>query len=122
MTKKRTKKGPTLTPAAWTRLQPFLYRKESRQRVILYLVASGYTLAEIIALTPDELRRIPVHPDMEVYVGETLLQRKGQRAFAFPTGAPLTPAYLYRLVRSTSRLRTGKAMSEDQLRQFICST
>lgn len=121
MTTKTT--ASLLKETQWARLQPFLRFRSARQRVILYLIAAGYTVGEITRFTRKDLFKLPVHVDVSVWRDEMQEEDKDSLlAFVFPSGKPLTHTYLYRLIRASAMKATGRPMSQEQLRMFIRSS
>lgn len=119
----KTTTAPLLKESQWGRLQPFLRFRSARQRVILYLVAAGYTVGDITRLTRKELFKLPVHIDVSVWRDEMQEENKNSLlAFVFPSGKPLTHTYLYRVIRAAAMKAVGRPMSQEQLRHFVRST
>ena len=104
----------------WSRLQPFLRFRSARQRVILYLIAAGYTVGDITRMTRKELFKLSVHVDVSVWRDEMQEGFKNSViAFVFPSGKPLTHTYIYRLIRAAALKAVGRPMSQEQLRTFL---
>jgi hypothetical protein len=104
----------------WERLQPFLFLKEARQRVILYLIACGYSVGDLINMTIPEIRGLHMHPEIEVARDEMLDGVKGPLAFVFPTtGKPVTRPTFYRALRLAAKSATGRVMSQEQFREYL---
>lgn len=101
------------------RLLPFLKHKEVRQRLILYLIADGYTIAELTRLTAKELRAMELKYDMDVVRDEVLDGRSSGLAFLYPNGSPVPHTAYYRLIRRAALLAVGRPFSQEKFRAYI---
>lgn len=117
----KTKTSKSVVSARrWERLQPFLKRREVRQRLMLYLLAADYTVGELVKLTRKELRSLPLHPDMSTARDEMFeLFPEGDLAFVFPSGDPMKHTNIYRIIRTATKIVTGIGMSQEQFREFL---
>ena len=99
-----------------------MHRKSARQRVILFLIASGYTVADLVAMSLADARKIKLPADIDVYRAEAFNGRKTGLAFIYPNGNPMRLSTYYRLVRETTLKVTGRPMSQDAFRVYIVSS
>jgi hypothetical protein len=107
---------------AYERLQPWLYRKSARQRLILYLIAEGYTVGDLTRMKVGDLRQVKLPPEIDVDRDNILHGRTSGHAFIYPNGKLIPHTAYYRLIRSTSNKVTGRPMSQEKFRVFINST
>ncbi len=103
------------------RLEPFLHRKSARQRVILYLLAGGYTVGQLVAMRVSALRTLKLPIEMQVCRDEMLEGRSSGRAFLYPNGTPLPHTAYYRIVRGAAEKVLGRPMSQELFRAYIQS-
>jgi hypothetical protein len=108
-----------MKPAAYEKLKPFLHRKSARQRVILFLLADGYTVRELVAMDVAGLRACKLPVDLAVSRDETLEDRRIGPAFAYPNGKGLPHTAFYRLVRAAAQRAIGRPMSQEQYREWV---
>jgi hypothetical protein len=117
--KAKTSKS-VVTGKRWERLQPFLKRREVRQRLMLYLLAANFTVGELVKLTRKELRGLSLHPEMATARDEMFeLFPQGELAFVFPSGDPMKHTNIYRIIRTASQMVTGIGMSQEQFREYL---
>lgn len=105
----------------YKRLEPFLIDKRARQRLILFLVADGYTVGELVAMRAGELLALTLPIAMQVCRDEVLDRRSSGPAFSYPGGAPLPCTAYYRLLRRTAEKVLGRPMSQEMFRTYIQS-
>lgn len=105
----------------YQRLLPFLKDKRARQRVILYLIADGFTVGELVAMTVRELRAIELPVELMVMRDEVLNGHKTGFAFITSHGKQLLHTSYYRLVRITAEKVLGRPMSQETFRAYIQS-
>jgi hypothetical protein len=110
-----------LNKKQYQRLEPFLHRKSARQRVILYLIAQGYTFNELIAMTVRALRAMELPVEMQVYRDDMLNGHKSGPAFLYPSGNPLRATDYRRLVQESAGKVLGRPMSRAAFRAYINS-
>lgn len=108
-----------MTKIAYERLKPFLHRKSARQRVILYLIAEGYTVGELVAMSAAQLRALKLPVELQVARDEMLDGIKGGKAFVYPGGKALPHTAFYRLIRVAAETAVGQPMSQETFRQYI---
>ena len=119
MAKTKTNK-PIVSAKRWARLQPFLKRREVRQRLMLYLLAADYTVGELVTLKRKALRSLSLHPDMVTARDELFeLFPAGELAFVFPSGNAMKHTNIYRIIRTATQIVTGVGMSQEQLREYL---
>ena len=103
-------------------LQPFLHRKSARQKIILYLIAAGYSVPDLVKLDVPTLRSLALPIDLAVLMDEFMEGRKSGPAFRYPNGQAMPHTAFYRLIRATTKKVTGKPMTQDQFRAWIRKT
>lgn len=108
-----------MTDKEYQRLVPFLHRKSARQRLILFLIADGYTVVDLVAMRAFFLRALKLPVEMSVYRDEALADHTNPMAFTYPNGKPLPHTAYYRLVRVTAEKVLGRPMSQEQFRAYI---
>jgi hypothetical protein len=96
-----------LTDKEYQRLEPFLHRKSARQRLILFLIADGYTVVDLVGMRAFTLHTLKLPIEMSVYRDEALANHTNSMAFIYPNDKPLPHTAYYRLVRDFT-LRTLK--------------
>ena len=101
------------------RLLPFLHRKSARQRLILYLLAEGYTVGQLVAMRTSDLRGLNLPIEISVCRDEALDDMKQDRAFNYPNGKLIPHTAYYRLVRTTAQKVLDRPMSQEQFRRYI---
>lgn len=111
--------GRSVTRERYARLKLFLHRKSARQKVIIYLIAAGYTVPELIRLDVRDVRGLALPIDLAVLTEEFLEGRKSGPAFQYPGGKAMPHTAFYRLIRSTSQKVTGKPMTQEQFRGWL---
>lgn len=104
---------------AYERLQPWLFRKSARQRVILFLIADGYTVGDLTKMTVAELKQIKLPPEIDVDRDNFLEGRTSGAAFVYPQGNTIPHTNYYRLIRTTSVKVAGRPMSQEKFRDHI---
>lgn len=104
---------------AYERLEPFIYRKSSRQRLILYLIADGYTVADLVNMDVPQLFSIKLPVELDVTRDEVLTGRTSGSAFAYVNGKRLPHTSYYRLIRSTCEKVLKVPMSQEKFRTYI---
>lgn len=103
------------------RLEPFLHRKSARQRVILYLLAEGFTVGQLVKISVPALRTLKLPIEMQVCRDEMLEGRSRGNAFLYPNGTPLPHTAYYRIVRGAAEKVLGRPMSQELFRAYIKS-
>jgi hypothetical protein len=111
-----------LNKKVYERLAPFIHRKSARQRLILYLIADGYTVGDLVRMTVAELNKISLPVEMDVSRDEILDGRNTGYAFVFPGGKGMLHTTYYRLLRSTSEKVLKRPMSQEKFRDYIHSS
>ena len=105
----------------YKRLKPFLIDKRARQRLILFLIADGFTVGELVAMRVGEFYALKLPVEMQVCRDEVLNRRSSGTAFIYPGGAPLPYTAYYRLLRKTAEKVLGRPMSQEMFRTYIQS-
>lgn len=111
-----------MKPDQYDRLLPFLHRKSARQRVILFLIAKGYTVGELVSMKLSEARALKLPAEFAAYRDEALNGRRSGPAFQYPNGKPMPHTAYYRLVRVTAEKVLGRPMSQEVFRAYINSS
>jgi hypothetical protein len=106
----------------YLRLLPFLKKKAARQRLVLYLIAEGLTVAALARMTVPELQALELGFDMEVTRDEVLEGRQSGLAFVYPSGRAIGAPYFYRLLRTAATVTLGHPMSQEQFRRYLCES
>lgn len=106
----------------YARLQPFLHRKSARQKIILYLIAAGFSVPELVKMNVSTLRHQVLPIDLAVLMDEFLDGHKSVAAFRYPNGNRMPHTAFYRLIRTAATKVTGKPMTQDQFRAWIRKT
>jgi hypothetical protein len=109
-----------LSARAWGRIQPFLHHKRARQRVVLYLIAGGYTVPELVKMTVADLRVLRMHDELIVARDEATdgLSPK-DHAFANAHKKVLPHTAFYRIIRLAALSATGRTMSQEIYREYV---
>jgi ABC-type antimicrobial peptide transport system permease subunit len=110
-----------LNDKEYQRLLPFFHRKSARQRVILFLIAEGYTVGELVAMRTFALRHLKLPTEMSVYRDEALADYLQDMAFTYPNGKVIPHTSYYRLIRETAKKVLDKPMSQEQFKKYIKS-
>jgi hypothetical protein len=108
-----------LTEEEYKRLLPFFHRKSARQRLILYLIADGYNVADLVAMRTFALKQIKLPVEMRVYRDEVVAEFPYDMAFTYPNGKVKPHTSYYRLIRETAMKVLKRPMSQEQLRLYI---
>ena len=90
--------------------------------LILYLIADGYTVGDLVRMTVAELKKIPLPVEMDVSRDEILNGHNTGYAFVFPSGKKMPHTTYYRLLRSTSEKVLKRPMSQEKFRDYIHSS
>jgi hypothetical protein len=102
------------------RLEPFLYRKSARQRIILYLFARGLSVADMASMTPAALRELRLPDSLDIYREEMLNEQpKAKYAFVYPNGNHIPPSAYYRILRESTEKVLGRPLSLDTFKTYI---
>lgn len=105
---------------ALERLRPFIYRKSARQRVILFLLADGLSVGDLVRMSAAELRALTLPDEIAADRDNLLIDVHEGPAFVFPNGTPLQHPFYYRLVKAAALKVMGRPMSYDAFREYIC--
>ena len=89
--------------------------------MILTLLAEGYTVVQLVAMSVSALRALKLPIEMQVCRDEMLEGRSRGRAFFYPNGAPLPHTAYYRIVRGAAEKVLGRPMSQELFRAYIKS-
>ena len=108
-----------MTDKEYERLVPFLHRKSARQRLILYLIADGHRVVDLVAMRTFYLRNMELPVEMSVVRDEALAEKTFDTAFTYPGGKPLPHTAYYRLIRETAEKVLDRPMSQEQFRHYI---
>ncbi|KAF0190509.1 MAG: hypothetical protein FD165_2677 [Gammaproteobacteria bacterium] len=104
-------------------LHPFFHRRGDRQRLILYLIAEGYSAPKLSRLTIAELSAMNLPDEIMIYRDRVLdlLETQDQKAFVFvyPNGRVMGPTDFYRLVAQTTERTLGHPLSHKQFAEYL---
>lgn len=100
-------------------MQPFLHWKEARQRLILYFIADGYTVGELVAMRSFALKELKLPVEMSVYRDQASAEGTFEMAFTYPGGKIIPHTFYYRLIRVAAEKVLGRPMSQEQFRKYI---
>jgi hypothetical protein len=92
-----------------------------RQRLILYFLADGYRVADLVAMRTFALKELKLSIEMTVIRDEALAESTFDMAFVYPNGKPLPHTAYYRLIRQTALKVLERPMSQEQFRSYILS-
>lgn len=106
----------------YLRLLPFLHRKSVRQKIILYLIATGYSVPDLIKMNVPTLRALALPIDLAVPTDEVLEGRRNGPAFQYPGGKVILHTAFYRLIRIAAKRATGKPMTQTKYRAWLRKT
>lgn len=109
-----------LTNKQFEKLSPFLFRKASRQRIILYLVALGYSVSDMRKMKVGELKKITMHKDLEAARDEIIFElSEADHVFVLPNGNIMAHTTFYRLFRDVGKKVLGHPLSQEKLNEYI---
>lgn len=114
-----------MKPAALERLVPIIRHKAARTRLILYLVANGYTVQELHTMTVADLLAVDLPVSFaahreEVLDGRTTKDKRGY-AFMYPNGNEMPLAAFKRIIRETTFSVLGVTLAQVNFRRYITS-
>jgi len=93
-------------------LETVYRRRSSRQRIILYLLARGASLATLENMTSSELAVCSLPADLDVHrdvvVGSV---ETNDKVFSYPSGRAMNHTDFIRIVSQATNSALGKAMS-----------
>ncbi len=106
------------------RLEPFLHGKGARQRVILYLLADGFTIDDLMAITLAGLYALKLPVELQVardvaLEGYNKAEDSGKPAFRYPNGDPLPRTAYNVLLHACANKVLGLPMSQSLFRDYI---
>jgi len=106
------------------RLTPFFYRRSPRQRLILFLIAAGYSVPELCRFTVKDLKRLKLPDEIGMYRDQTLdlLEEAGDDSPAFtyyPSGRAMIHSDFYRIVSQATNQVLGNPLSHKVFAQYI---
>ena len=110
---------PELKPKQMERLAPFLYRKSTRQRIILYLLGAGYTVPELVRVTVSDLMAMKMPGEMAAYRDELVETAECEMAFCYPNGKPMQHNDFYTLLRRLPKPKNGSLFSQTSFKNYI---
>lgn len=109
-----------LTNEQFQRLLPFFFWRHSRQRVLLYLLAAGYSIKTLRHITVQELQDIPVHDEIKMLINEIVENSPASAmAFIFKENRKISYSYFYRLIGNSCLKTLGKKLTYQQFRDHI---
>ena len=89
--------------------------------MILYLLAEGYTVGQLVAMSVSALRTLKLPIAMQVCRDEMLEGLSRGNAFLYPNGTTLPHTAYYRIVRGAAEKVLGRPMSQELFRAYIKS-
>jgi hypothetical protein len=101
------------------KLRPFLHEKGARQKIIIYLIAAGYSVPDMVRLDVRTLRGLALPIDLAVLLDDFLDDRKEGPAFQYPNGKAIPHTAFYRHVRAACQKVLGRPMTVDQFRAWL---
>lgn len=105
---------------AYQRLKPFLHRKSARNKIILYLLAEGYTVGELRRLDVASLRKLSLPTELLAARARIVRGRAGGCAFVYKKSKKALPyTDYYRLLRIAGEHALGRRMSCEKLRRYL---
>jgi len=110
---------PKLKPKQMERLTPYLYRKETRQRIILYLLGVGYSVPELVRMKISDLKKLEFSDEMLGFRDELIETAECEKAFCYPNGKPMAHNDFYTLLRRLDNPEKGKRFSQTSFRKYI---
>jgi len=105
--------------SAFERLHPFLHHKGARQKLILYLIADGHSVADCVVMDLKTLRALDLPDEIAVCRDEAIDGRKSGLAFVYPSGQPIPHTAYYRLLRNASKKAIGRPLSQITFREYL---
>ena len=105
--------------AAYERLAPFLVRKGPRQKLMLFLIADGYKVADLVEMKTDTLKKLKLPVEMTVYRDQMLEDGDFPMAFTYPGGETIPFTIYHRLVITAAKKVLGRPMSQEQFRDYV---
>lgn len=107
----------------YDRLIPFLARRSARQRLILFLLADGMTVPDLVKFTVKNLKSLDLSDELVISRDEVLDKlpdfKPSSEVFVFPNGKSMTHTDFYRIVRQAAENAINKPMSRQQFLEFI---
>ncbi|WP_147305229.1 hypothetical protein [Alkalilimnicola ehrlichii] len=107
------------------KLQPFFRRRPSKSRLILFLVAEGYSVPDLLRMSVKELSSLDLPEEISHYRDETLLFIKdtseGAPAFQFKNGRPMLYGDFHRVISMATRYVLDKPLSQVAFQEHVSS-
>jgi hypothetical protein len=106
------------------RLKPFFHRRGARQRLILYLIATGHSVPSLCRMTVKDLMNLKLPHEIIIYRDQSLdlLEDAGDKSPAFtyhPSGLPMKHADFYRIVSQATKNVLDHPLSHRQFAEYI---
>lgn len=106
------------------RLQPFFHRRGARQRLILFLIATGHSVPSLCRMTVKDLKTLKLPNEIIIYRDQSLdlLEDSDDKSPAFtyhPSGLPMKHADFYRIVSQATKNVLGYPLSHRQFAEYI---
>lgn len=106
------------------RLKPFFHRRGARQRLILYLIATGHSVPSLCRMTVKDLKALKLLNEIIIYRDQSLdlLEDADDNSPAFtyhPSGIQMKHADFYRIVSQATKNVLGYPLSHRQFAEYI---
>jgi hypothetical protein len=113
-----------LTKKQMERLEPFLKHKRARQRIILYLLADGSSVHDVVKTTKRVLLDTVFPEELEIFVEQVAdeIPELNDGAFCYPGGAFFKTQDIYRIVRQATEGLLGKPLKVVDFRQYVVNS
>jgi len=99
------------------KLKPFMSRKSARQRIILYMIASGHTMNNLSKMTISDFKKLdfPQEGNLNQYYDVVLCdlddKNENDTVFKYPGGRKMQNQDFYRIMTQASTAALGKSLS-----------
>lgn len=107
----------------YQRLEPFLLRRGSRNKMILYLFACGYSVPELVKFTVNDFNELDLPEDIAILRDEVLDLMPDTTptspVFVFQGGRRMTHTDFYRIVKQAAEKTINQPMSRQQFLEYI---
>lgn len=103
-------------------VEKLLYRRSSRQRVILWLLASGYKVPDLVSMTRSELESVEFPDALENHklaVLESVSSPADDAVFAYPGGRKLQHSDFYRIITQATKSAFGESLNYSDFKERV---
>ncbi len=105
------------------RLEPFLLRKGARQRLILFLMACGKSVPDLVNFTVSDLNATDLPDELSLYRDEVLDMLGDSKAnapvFVYPSGKPMMHTDFYNIIRRATGAIFDRPLSTQEFHTYI---